>query len=834
MHCFQRLVVAISILVVGEFVARSGSPAAPAMAWIRTLPIIKTQTGAPPVVVDLAAYYAGVETLGKIESADGQSLDALDITTTRSLIDGRPTAVALRGRGEHSAGRLIRIELLGSHASARQAILVAEFKAVPLARFVYQPKKPVREVFVAGSFNGWNAGANQLSGPDARGVYRGELPVTAGHHMYKFVVDGNWITDPANPHKESDGNGHDNSVIEIAGTAEQTLARLLPVPDTQTKAATPSLFLMDDTHTTRSAVIVVMAGNAIEARQSVPPQVPFQVPCAAQAGKKATEGLVRILAQTEGGPWSLYTLQTSVGAGLHHSDWRGRSIYFAMTDRFANGNEANDKPLAAPPGVKLNPAVQYQGGDWAGLKQKIENGYFDELGVGALWISGVNAQIERAMQESVPPGNYFTSYHGYWPTSPTATNPHFGSLEDLRAVVHAAHEHGVYVLLDLVAHHVGAAGDNDEHPWHRQHSDWFGSLQLPDGKRNIRQFDAHPFTTWFDTFLPALDYGRNPAAVDAMTENAVWWVKQTDVDGFRQDAVKHVEPVFWRALTRRLHDEIEVPEGRKLFQIGETISNRETINQFVSGEMLDGQFDFPVYWPLRAALGARSEGLDQLARAIEDSQREYPDQALMAPLMGNHDVSRFMAFADGDLKPDSSNDLQLGWQGTMQVNTPQAWQRLAQAQAVLLTLPGCPMLYYGDEIGLTGAMDPDNRRMMKFAPTLNANEQAAFACVSKLGQLRKHSPALRFGSYQTLLAEADTLVYARVSLGCGADADQVMLTLLRRGGARSLEIPLPANFKAMQRAALRFSTNPQAETTLEHGKLSVALPADSAAIIELQ
>ena len=221
------------------------------------------------------------------------------------------------------------------------------------------------------------------------------------------------------------------------------------------------------------------------------------------------DGVVRVMAcEPVSGRWGQAALYRTPGR-LMQPDWRGRALYFAMTDRFCDGNPANSTPIDDE---RLIPAANYHGGDWAGLRAKIREGYFDRLGVGAIWISAINAQPDWAEKESVPPGHYFSAYHGYWPLEPDRVNPRFGSMQELQDLVREAHEHDILVLLDLVTNHV-----HRDHPWHRQHPEWFGSLYLPDGTRNIRKFDVHPFTTWFDDFLPSFDYLAHPEATEAMT-----------------------------------------------------------------------------------------------------------------------------------------------------------------------------------------------------------------------------------------------------------------------------------------------------------------------------
>ncbi len=109
---------------------------------------------------------------------------------------------------------------------------------------------------------------------------------------------------------------------------------------------------------------------------------------------------------------------------------------------------------------------------------------------------------------------------------------------------------------------------------------------LPDGRRNLRLWDEQRLTTWFEPYMPSFDYTKSDAPIDYMTDNCVWWLKQTGADGFRHDAVKHVPNRFWRALTKKLEEEIEVPTGKKVYQIGETFGDYNLIGSYVNNGQL--------------------------------------------------------------------------------------------------------------------------------------------------------------------------------------------------------------------------------------------------------
>ncbi len=488
-------------------------------------------------------------------------------------------------------------------------------------------------------------------------------------------------------------------------------------------------------------------------------------------------------------------------------EWRDAVMYFALTDRFANGDPRNDGPTTDP---NVARPANYHGGDWKGITGQIENGYFERLGVNVLWLAPLNLNPSHPEQEYPEPRRWYTGYHGYWPVSATEVDPRYGTVAELKALIAAAHRRGIRVLADLVLHHV-----HQEHPYWKEHRDWFGTLELPDGRKNLRLWDEHQFSTWFEPYLPSFDFA-NAAAVRALIDNTIWWAREYDLDGFRLDAVKHIPPSFWWQLRRDLRGAIEIPRGRPLYLVGETFQDRAGIMQFVGPNMLDGQFDFPLYDSIIDAFARESSGLDALEKSLLASEQAYGAGNLMSPLIGNHDKGRFMAYADGDLPdPDIPKEEEVGWAKPPRVDHRESFAKLAIAQAFLLSIDGVPMLYYGDEYGETGAGDPDNRRDMRFGDQLDPREQGALKWMQFLGQFRKKHAALRMGSRRVVASEKDLLAWVR------AYRDDQVLCVFHRGAAeRAAEFTVGPEFRDGSYVAL-----PSGETVeVNGGKVSLRLP----------
>ncbi|RMH57017.1 MAG: hypothetical protein D6679_07780 [Candidatus Hydrogenedentota bacterium] len=641
---------------------------------------------------------------------------------------------------------LLEIPLIFENGGEEKRTVI-EFVVVRRAahRFRYEPGHKIDRAVVAGSFNGWNQGATVLEDPDGDGIYEAVVFLDPGTYPYKFVVDGKWIPDPRNPDKVPDGFGGFNSVFTVKGGPAGPPPSLFAAFRNENEVA---VRLIPGSSPVTDVSVVE------EGREGTVRRIDFE---------RVEQGIRIPLENLDTASWVRVTAVDAAGrvgnvvrfpvTDSPRFEWKDAIVYFAFTDRFSNGKKENDRPV---PDSRVLPPANFHGGDFEGIRRKIEEGYFDELGINTLWISPVNRNPDGAYREYLAPYRYYTGYHGYWPVSPTEVDPRFGTLEELRSLVETAHRHGIRVIADLVLNHV-----HKEHPWWKKHRDWFGRLELPDGTRNLRRFDEYPFTTWFEPFLPSFDFG-NPNAVAALLRNTRYWLEETDLDGFRLDAVKHIPREFWNRFREYLRATVERPRGRRLFLIGETFLDRAGIASYVGPNRLDGQFDFPLYDALVSTFAMRKTGFNHLEKALEESERVYGKESTMAPLLGNHDKARFMAYADGDLPdPTESDEEEVGWKRPPRVDHDTAYGRLKQAFVFLMSIDGAPTIYYGDEIGMTGAGDPDNRRDMRFGSAVKPEEEGVKETVASVARARRKHPALRYGSRRPIMVTKDFYAFVR-------------------------------------------------------------------------
>jgi alpha-amylase len=263
-------------------------------------------------------------------------------------------------------------------------------------------------------------------------------------------------------------------------------------------------------------------------------------------------------------------------AGADRSFWNGATVYFLLIDRFSNGDSTNDRARGrAQDGAVLR---SFEGGDLAGVLRRIEEGYFDSLGVHAIWMTPFVEQIQGAVDEGT--GKTY-GYHGYWTRDWTAVEPAFGSVEDLRAVVDAAHRRGIRMLLDAVINHTGPPTPLDP-AWP---ADWVRTAPncsyrsytttvdctlvatLPDIRTERNEPVELPpalLEKWqregrrerelaeLETFFQRTGYPRAPRyyLIKWLTD----WVRELGFDGYRIDTAKH----FGETVSADLKREAEV------------------------------------------------------------------------------------------------------------------------------------------------------------------------------------------------------------------------------------------------------------------------------------
>lgn len=401
--------------------------------------------------------------------------------------------------------------------------------------------------------------------------------------------------------------------------------------------------------------------------------------------------------------------------------WDQAIIYHAMIDRVANGQSSNDSLEGTSHAI-----TDYAGGDLVGLQASLP--YLADLGVNTLWLSNPAAGPQGAWEGDC--GATYSGYHGFWPASWDRVDGHLGNKADLHALIEAAHARKMRVILDWVGNHV-----HQDHPvlaeWPESavHDQAVCSEAGPDGRSN---WDRIPESCWFAPYLPDLDQA-DPAVLTASVDQAIDWAETYQLDGLRVDAAKHMpHSVSWN-LQSRVAERLEhAGTGSDFMLLGETFDGADAINAFIGPDQLDGQFDFPLYWQLREAFITDTASLRDVVQTASSTAERYPG-GQMSTFLGNLDVGRFITTAaehTSDVCPDGS---------LRQAEAPdweEPYDRLLMAWTFLLSQPGMPLIYYGDELGLPGYGDPDNRQPLWWTADLMGGDVSSVAEALPDGQAR--------------------------------------------------------------------------------------------------
>ena len=594
----------------------------------------------------------------------------------------------------------------------------------------YQEHTDVR---IMGAFNGWSRTSHPLA-LDRNGQWSIELLLPEGQHPYQLVVDGQEMPDPVNPHKVDNGFGGFNSILTMEGNGENIELAAIGFGGNQVH----DVRLLG----TPGARVWGWWENQLYATTTLGEDGTGVVRIPAQAYGSGRSNL-RLWANGDGKPSHEVRIPLMDGipidspAQLTRQDWEGQVLYFMLVDRFKNADRTNDSPVDDP---SVLPQANDQGGDLAGIRKALDGGYFDDLGVTALWISPITTNPDSAygywQDPSTDVTSRFSGYHGYWPISNTQIDPRFGTRTTFNDLVDAAHDKGMNFLLDYVANHV-----HEAHPLYKEHPDWATDLYLPDGRENTQLWDDERLTTWFDTFMPTLNLEREDVA-EAMSDSAAWWVLNSNIDGFRHDATKHIPLSFWRLLTQKVKRHT-AGTGRRIYQIGETYGSAELIGSYLGSGLIDAQFDFNLYDKAIVAFGKENAGFSDLIQVAEEGLSQYGAHHLMGTITGNQDRPRFASLAEGTVRWDEDHKL-AGWTREIKREGMRGHQAMRMLTAFNMSMPGVPCIYQGDEYADVGGNDPDNRRMVRF-DNLDLEEKRTREMAARWVALRRSRMSMMFG-----------------------------------------------------------------------------------------
>ena len=626
----------------------------------------------------------------------------------------------------------------------------------------HKPASAEAAVEIVGDWDGWKRpGTTPTKREDGWRVAAFDVP--PGEHAYAIVEDGVWLTDRNVP-MTAFHDGREVALAEAPDCARPMLRVEGASADRAGRASVRATFL---------------------AARSGAPLAPSTIEATTRAGTRLrvassdpATGTLELVGEGLAAGKHVVVLRASDGEGAVAEEARatvwvepGRTepwdprdavVYQVFLDRFQN-----EAGALAPPATPSSRA----GGNLAGVRRAIEAGDVEALGVNTLWLSPLYENPEGTFPGN--DGRAYTSYHGYWPTASRELDPRLTTEAELDAFMTFAHARGLRVLFDVVPNHVHA-----EHPWAKEHPSWFSAPGCVCGQgacdwaTNIR-------TCWFAPYLPDLDWTRDDVA-RAGSEEVLWWMDRWEADGLRIDAVPMMPRAATRRITTAVRTRFEHP-GNHPYVLGENFTGPgayQSLRYDLGPFGLDGSFHFPLMWTLRSVLAEEREPMRAIDASFRAGEEAWAGSgAVMGLMIGNHDVARFASVSAGNASGDA-------WQGPPQPEDPTVYAKQRLALATVLSLPGAPVLYYGDEVGLAGRSDPDCRRVMPREEDLLPAQRETRELARALGRARACSKALRRGEVKTLLADDERLVLARTT-----DEDVAVVVLTRRP-ALPVSVPL--------------------------------------------
>jgi neopullulanase len=496
----------------------------------------------------------------------------------------------------------------------------------------------------------------------------------------------------------------------------------------------------------------------------------------------APPGSYELLATSKAGTTAFHfpilarTPSDSVHQGFDPSD----VIYLVVPDRFANGDTTNDTVSGMIEPARPDHPVGRHGGDIRGIMARLD--YLRDLGVTALWLTPL---VENNMNTG--------SYHGYGATDLYAIDPRFGTNALYASLVRQAHARGLKIIMDHVNNHIGI-----NHPWIKNlpAPDWLnGSVELHQKPfhSKVELDDPHSDSLtrqratrcWFDNRL-ADNNQSNPFLARYLTQNTLWWIEFSGIDGIREDTYPYIDPAFREGWCKAILEEyprfnivgevwVQDPAFLAPYQRGSLF--RRTV-----APQLPSITDFGLYDALVKCF-ADSAGSIETVFTTLSKDFLYADPFNLVTFLDNHDIRRFMFATNGDVK------------------------RFTLALFTLLTTRGIPQLLYGTEIGMKGGSDHGTLRA-DFPGGFGGNsrnafnengrteqEQDIYRYTRQLLNIRKSLPALQRGRLTHFRPNHEVYVYFRT-----LDGQQIMVVVNRNAGRQMVRL---APFMHQMRGVVR-------------------------------
>ena len=355
-------------------------------------------------------------------------------------------------------------------------------------------------------------------------------------------------------------------------------------------------------------------------------------------------------------------------------DWDEAVIYFAVTDRFFDGDKSNNDAYGVGDyDTSDKGGSSYHGGDFAGLNEKLD--YLKNLGVNTIWITPIVENITDD-QPDAETGMHTYGYHGYWASDFTKLNKHLGKEEEFAALIEAAHSRGMKLMVDVVLNHAGYGTEN-----------YFNNILKDEDGNTIKMLRDSSNTVSGDDKQDALSDLPDFVTEDAEVRNQLikWqtdWMEKYKIDYYRVDTVKHVDSTTWSAFKNSL---TKVNPDFKMIGEYSGAGYANTAGELGTGSM-DALLDFDFNDFAKDFVGGK---ISTVENSLLKRNAALNNTATMGNFLNNHD-------------DDTLQELLVKKSG---FSEEEAYNVMKVAATLQITAKGQPIIYYGDELGQAGAND---------------------------------------------------------------------------------------------------------------------------------
>lgn len=627
-----------------------------------------------------------------------------------------------------------------------------------LTKFKFTPPTSAQSVSVAGTFNDWNKDVNPMKEGNG-GIWETEIYVKPGVHQYKFVINGNlWLADPLAKETADDGQGGRNSVLRSGADLFNFLKGVNPFDDTieisglehnaaevkyvqAVKDINVRIVLRSFKNDIKSAGLLISGAGMDRERKifKIIPMIKFakdevydyykayiRTDCdyifTVSSGNKTLfygknksfdlrDKTVKSSPEFKN---NSFIIDNSFPAPMRFASvvtdywWPEAVFYQIFPDRFYDGDKSLNQRYVMPWGTK--PVYDnFMGGDLAGIAEKI--GHIKELGADAIYLNPIFMSKSNHKYDTI---DYFT------------VDKTLGGNTALKKLVDAAHSENMKIILDGVFNHTST----DYFAFN--HVKMFGEKSRYAGWYNFKSFPVNMqkpnYECWYNIgSMPKLNI-KNDEVCNHILSVPEYWLKNFNIDGFRLDVPNELPHDFWKAFRKKVRSVSDYA-----YIVGEIWTDPK---EWLNGDEFDAVMNYKLRDALISFFVKKEISPAKFGAIIDENKVNLPELSFMSQLnlLDSHDTPRFLTVCNNDAAIFKT------------------------AAAFIMTYPGAPCIYYGDETGMTGGKDPDNRRCMEWDESKWNRD--IFEFYKKMIAFRKSNVEMTKGDIFTMYDDEDGEIYA--------------------------------------------------------------------------